>query len=254
VRPISVTESARIVRWAACGAGCRRRTGGTALATPSITLTAMNVDALFAAIGRFSVRFRWPMLLVWVAGAVAAAALLPSLSSVTQNDNTKFLPASAPVEHALKLAAPFGINGQVGTTVIAARTGARLTHADLTALTGLRHRMRRLPTVTKVTDLSLSSDGQAAQFVVFSIPPGPNQSAATTLVDGMQAKTSSVARQTGLAMHLTGPLPIQVDQQNANGSQGNKLQRLTALLIIVLLVLIFRSLSLGVVKLFPAVV
>src|SRR5262249_54002908 len=117
------------------------------------------IDAVFAAIGRFGVRFRWPMLLAWVAGAGAAAALLPSLSSVTQNDNTKFLPASAPVEHALKLAAPFGINGQVGTTVIAARTGARLTHEDLTALAGLRHPMRRLPTVTKVTDLSLSSDG-----------------------------------------------------------------------------------------------
>jgi putative drug exporter of the RND superfamily len=213
----------------------------------------MNVDVLFAALGRFGVRFRWPMLVAWVTGAVAATALLPSLSSVTQNDNTKFLPASAPVEHAIKLAAPFGVNSQMGTTVIAARTGARLTPADFTALTALRHSVRRLATVTKVTDLSVSSDGQAAQFAVLSLPPGPNQSAATDLVNAMRAKVSSAAR-AGLAVHLTGPLPIDVDQQKANGSQGNKLQLLTALLIVVLLVLIFRSLTLALVTLIPAII
>ena len=60
----------------------------------------MHIDAIFGAIGRFAVRFRWLMLLVWIAAAIAAATQLPSLSSVTQNNNTKFLPASAPSEHA----------------------------------------------------------------------------------------------------------------------------------------------------------
>ena len=54
------------------------------------------VGSFFAVIGRLSVRFRWVIVLAWVAGAVAAMALLPSLSSVTQSDNTSFLPAGAP--------------------------------------------------------------------------------------------------------------------------------------------------------------
>ena len=48
-------------------------------------------------------------------------SLLPSLNSVTQNNNTKFLPASAPSEHAAQLAAPFGTASLQPIPVIAAR-------------------------------------------------------------------------------------------------------------------------------------
>ena len=68
----------------------------------------MDIDAIFRGIGSFCLRFRWLVLAVWVAGAIAAASLLPALSSVTQSNNSKFLPASAPSEHAATLAAPFG--------------------------------------------------------------------------------------------------------------------------------------------------
>ena len=53
----------------------------------------MHIDTIFRAIGSFCVRFRWLVLAAWVAGAIAAATLLPALSSVTQSNNTKFLPA-----------------------------------------------------------------------------------------------------------------------------------------------------------------
>ena len=56
----------------------------------------MHIDTIFRAIGSFAVRFRWLVLLAWVVGAIAAVSALPSLNSVTQNNNTKFLPASAP--------------------------------------------------------------------------------------------------------------------------------------------------------------
>ena len=68
----------------------------------------MHIDAIFGAIGRFAVRFRWLVLLVWIAGAIGAATQLPALSSVTQSNNSKFLPASAPSQHAIDLSAPFG--------------------------------------------------------------------------------------------------------------------------------------------------
>ena len=112
----------------------------------------MHFDSIFRGIGAFSVRFRWLMLIVWVAGAFAAATMLPSLNSVTQNNNSKFLPASAPSEHAVQLAAPFGIAGLVPIPVVAARAGAPLTPADAAALTALQHDLHGVSGVTKVLD------------------------------------------------------------------------------------------------------
>jgi len=57
----------------------------------------MHVDAIFGWLGRFSIRFRWLMILAWIVGGIAAVLGLPSLSGVTQSVNCKFLPASAPV-------------------------------------------------------------------------------------------------------------------------------------------------------------
>src|SRR6266480_3013889 len=84
----------------------------------------VHIDLIFRAIGSFCVRFRWLVLAVWVAGAIAAYTLLPALSSVTQSNNSKFLPASAPSEHAATLAAPFGTSGLLPITVVAARQAA----------------------------------------------------------------------------------------------------------------------------------
>ena len=81
------------------------------------------VGTFFAAVGRLSVRFRWVIVLAWAAGAVAAMVLLPSLSSVTQSDNTSFLPASAPSEQAAQLASPLQGASLTAVTVVAATPG-----------------------------------------------------------------------------------------------------------------------------------
>src|SRR6202451_75572 len=117
----------------------------------------MRVDAIYGAIGRFSVRFRWLVLLVWILGAIAASTQLPSLSSVTQGNNQKFLPANAPSSQAADLAAPFGTSGLEPVPVVAATTnGGKLTPADLAALTSLEHRLLSVPGIKKVID-----DGQS---------------------------------------------------------------------------------------------
>ena len=105
----------------------------------------MHIDTIFRAIGSFCVRFRWLVLAAWVAGAIAAATLLPALSSVTQSNNTKFLPASAPSEHAATLAAPFGTANLVPIPVVVARSGSPLTPADVTAVTNLKSELGKSP-------------------------------------------------------------------------------------------------------------
>src|SRR6266436_4378271 len=98
----------------------------------------MHVDAIFGASGRWAVRLRWLVLLIWVVGAIAAVTQLPSLSSVTQSNNSKFLPASAPSQHAIDLSAPFGSANLLPIPVIAATTSRPLTAADISAVTSLQ--------------------------------------------------------------------------------------------------------------------
>jgi putative drug exporter of the RND superfamily len=215
-------------------------------------LSAVRIETIFRTIGVFSVKLRWLVVLAWVAGAMAAVSLLPSLSSVTQSNNSKFLPASAPSEHAIELAAPFGTANLFPIPMVAARTATPLTSADLSALTTLRSTLHSVPGVVQVVDGGLSTGGHAEQIVALVRQGGGNQNYATDLVDGLRAKIAQAGLPAGLQAHLAGSIAAQVDQQQASGNTGNKLQLLSLLFIIVLLVLIFRSLTLALVTVVPA--
>ena len=213
----------------------------------------MHIDAIFSAVGRFAVRFRWLVLLVWILGAVAAVTQLPALSSVTQNNNSKFLPASAPSEHAAELAAPFGTANLIPIPVVVARPGSPLTPADVAATTALQQQLRTVPTISRVLDAGRSADGQAVQLVVLAEQGGGNQNQETDLVNALRAKIAQARLPAGLQAHLAGDVAIQVDQQKASGNQGNTVQDVSIVFIVGLLVLIFRSLTLALTTIAPAV-
>ena len=212
----------------------------------------MRIDAIFGAIGRFAVRFRWLLLLAWIVGAFAAVTQLPSLASVTNNNNSTFLPASAPSEHAAKLAAPLGTANLFGIPVVAARSGAALTPADVTAVSTLQAQLSKVSGVSRVQDLGRSPDGQAEQLQVLAKASGGGQSQQTDLVNAMRSTIARAGLPAGLRVHLAGDVAISVDQQKASGNTGGKVQNFSALFIIVLLVLIFRSLTLALTTLAPA--
>jgi putative drug exporter of the RND superfamily len=212
----------------------------------------MRIDATFGAIGRFVVRLRWLVVLVWIVGAIAAATQLPSLANVSQPNNTKFLPASAPSERAAVLAEPFGTAGLQPIPVVAARTATPLTPADEAAMASLQGRLTSVSGVAKVLDLGVSPDGHAEQLVVLASQlNGGNPDAALNLVDALRAKIAGAGLPAGLQVHLAGDIAAAVDQQKASGSTGNQVEDLSLLFIIVLLVLIFRSLTLAITTLIP---
>ncbi|HMH90994.1 MAG TPA: hypothetical protein VK586_07915, partial [Streptosporangiaceae bacterium] len=122
----------------------------------------------FAATGRLAVRFRWAIVLAWAAGAAAAMALLPSLSSVTQSDNTSFLPASAPSEQAAQLASPLQGAALTAVTVVGARSSGTLTGPDEAFVARLKESLARIPRVVSVRDAGQSADGQAEQITVLA--------------------------------------------------------------------------------------
>jgi putative drug exporter of the RND superfamily len=213
----------------------------------------MRVDAIYGALGRFSVRFRWLVVLVWIAGAIAASTQLPGLSSVTQSNNQKFLPASAASSQAADLAKPFGTSNRQPIPVVAATSSGPLTAADVAALTRLQANLATVPDVSKVVNGGRSPDGQAEQLIAMAeFTGGGNQSWATNIVDGLRAQIAKSSLPAGLHAHVAGDLAVQVDQQKASGSTSNRVQSLSVLFVILLLVFIFRSFSLAVTTVLPA--
>jgi uncharacterized membrane protein YdfJ with MMPL/SSD domain len=99
--------------------------------------------------------------------------ILPSLSSVTQGNNSAFLPANAPSEQAAQLAAPFGSTNLIPVPVVAAASQGTLTAADVTWLTGLQHDLGSVKTVVAVTGSGVSLRQNALDPGFHGVPTGP---------------------------------------------------------------------------------
>src|SRR5262249_56444127 len=112
-------------------------------------------------------------------------------------------------------------------------------------------RLKTVSGVAKVQDAGVSSDGHAIQLVVLAQQGGGNDNYATDLINGLRAKIAQAGLPAGLQAHLAGDVAAQVDQQKASGNTGNKIEALSLLFIIALLVLIFRSLTLALVTVIP---
>ncbi|MHB8329739.1 MAG: hypothetical protein ACYDD6_08975, partial [Acidimicrobiales bacterium] len=142
----------------------------------------------FAALGRFTVRFRWAILVVWVIGAPLAASAMPSLSSVAKNDNTAFLPNTAPSQRAAEMAVPFQPKSNGTALLVAVRASAPLTAADKAAIARAEAAIARLPVVRAVRDQGTSADGHAQKAsVVMDLPPFGGGTRATDAVDAVRA-------------------------------------------------------------------
>jgi putative drug exporter of the RND superfamily len=221
-----------------------------------------SVSACFAAVGRLSVRFRWVILLAWVAGAAAAMVLLPSLSSVTQSDNTSFLPASAPSEQAAQLASPLQEASLTAVGVVAARPGGPLTDPVLTstdqaAIARLAGALGRVDRVTAVRDAGESADGRAEQLTVLAglaQSGGLATSQQASLVAALRNVIRAAALPPGLAAHTAGPVATRVDNNATSGKTGSQVQWFSILFVIALLVAVFRSALAPLIAVLPAVV
>jgi putative drug exporter of the RND superfamily len=212
----------------------------------------VRIHAIFGGIGAFAVKFRWFVIAAWLIAAFAVPHYLPSLNSVTQGNNSAFLPASAPSEQAAQLAAPFGGTNLTPVPVVAAVSQGTLTAADAAWLTTLQHDLGTVPTVVTVHDLGRSADGQAEQLQVLSNVGGGDQAGQTTLINDLRAEIEKAAPPPGLQVHLAGDIAINVDQQAKSGTTGNQVEVVAALFILVLLLLIFRSLLAPLITLIPA--
>jgi RND superfamily putative drug exporter len=219
------------------------------------------VGSFFAAAGRLSVRFRWVIVLAWAGGAVAAMTLLPSLASVTQSDNTSFLPASAPSQRAAQLASPLQGAGLTAVTVVAARPGGPLGGAGQAFSARLAASLSRVARVVTVRDAGQSADGQAEQLTVLAAlaqSGGLATSQQATLVagvrDAIRAAARGEAEPPGFSVHTAGTVASRVDTNATSAKTGGQVQWFSIVFVIALLIAVFRSALAPLIAVLPAVV
>jgi putative drug exporter of the RND superfamily len=214
-----------------------------------------RVANAFGRLGRFTVRFRWLILVFWFVLAGVASHALPSLGSEINNNNSQFLPANAPSEQAAVLATP--LLGDPNTTsqvnVVAARASGTLSASDVALVQQEATALKKLPRVTSVQFIGLSHDRVAAQLLVNSNVNQADITTQKTLIDRIQHSFGSLGAPAGLSFHVAGPVAANVANQDQSQKTGNRVQGISALLIIILLLVIFRSILAPLVTLFPPV-
>ncbi|HET9098341.1 MAG TPA: MMPL family transporter [Candidatus Saccharimonadales bacterium] len=197
----------------------------------------------FAAVGRFSVRFRWLVLIFWIVALVLIVNGLPTLSSVTKSDNTSFLPASSPTEKAINLENRFQTAGTVSVPVIiATRDGSQLTSQETAQLPKLVSQLGKTNGVAHVVDRGKSADGQAdiveVQAKILANGPEAN---ITSFIKSLRSDINAAKLSSNLQAHLSGQLAVAVDNSKGSNSQNSSLQAGTVIFIIILLLVIFKA-------------
>ncbi len=212
------------------------------------------MHAAFAAIGRFSVRFRWYIVPAWLVATILAGSFFPTLASVTKANNTDFLPAKTPSMVAAKLAEPFQKADLTPVTVVASRASGVLNTADSQAISALITKLKTVHTVTVVKDLGSSPDGVAEQLTVLSSAAEGQDGPLQSLVSDLRTAIAASPMPADLRVNLAGEIPSQIDTQKKSGSQGNKVDLLSIAFILVLLLVIFRSILAPFLTLIPAAI
>jgi RND superfamily putative drug exporter len=213
------------------------------------------VNRFFEALGRTVVRYRYLVVLLWIVLAVVSSKALPSASSEVNNDNTRFLPASAPSSKAAELAVPVegGTSNDSQIFIVASRAGAPLTALDEEAIVREVASVRLVPLVLSAHQIGTSSDGQATQILVEARVSPMDEPTQTTIVNRLQDTFARARAPDGLEFHLAGEVATNVANASGSNKTGGTVQLFSILFILVLLLVIFRSILAPFLTLLPPV-
>ncbi len=203
----------------------------------------------FEAIGRFSVRFRWFIIIAWLVAIPVLSNNLPKLNDVAKNDNSKFLPKNSQTQKAAELETAFQSTDTTSRVDLAAARDGQLTPADLAVVEKITNDIKTVQGVTDVRLNGVSVDGKA---VAYSIGLGERAQGmeSIALADDVRAKMKTEIP--GLQIHLAGQLAQEVDNEKQNSSTSSKTEIYNVIFIILLLLLVFRAFLAPIVTLIPA--
>lgn len=207
---------------------------------------------MFKSLAKFSVKFRWPIIIFWIAMVPLVSANFPKLNDVEKNNTSDFLPKNSQTVVGASLEDSFKQKDTATNSVIvAARSGGKLTPADYAALQRMTENVKKVKDITETRPFGTSADGQAQSYFV-GITGAAFGQGAFDIIQNVRDAIHKTNFPAGLQVHMTGDLAAEVDQENANNSGRNKTEKYSIILILALLLLVYRSLLAPLITLLPA--
>ncbi len=198
-------------------------------------------------------RLKWVVLVFWVVLAAAAAPLAGALTDEQENDVAAWLPSDAESTRALQLQTELGSDPDLLPAVIVYERTAGLTAADTAAVQEDVSALGQLDALDgTIVGPVPAEDGQSVQLIVPLNVGSDGWEAIAPLVDGIRAEVSDGP--TGLGTWVTGPAGSAADSAEAfEGIDGTLLFAALGVVVLILLVT-YRSPVLWVLPIFSAVI
>ncbi len=201
---------------------------------------------MFEKLGRFVVRRPWWVIGAWIIAAAAIISVAPTLTDVTNQDQTEFLPDSYESIQAQQLAEEtFGTRADVTATIVVTRTDEQpLTDADQETVVGLAGDLESAGidhVVAVTTGPEFVAPNSVVQLVNVDLEGNPNDPELTQAIRDLRDEIEPLVDDTGLNAGVTGELAQFADSEDAFERALQVVGIATFVLIIGLLLLIFRS-------------
>ena len=185
---------------------------------------------------------KWVVLVFWIAVFAVAGPLSAKLNSAQQNDSSAWLPSNAESTQVVELAKRFAPTDIFPALVVYERADGAITPADQAKVAADVKRFAGVEDVTgEVVGPIPSEDGQALQVVVpiKVAEEGNGWEELTPRIE--ELRSISQADTGGLGVYVTGPAGYFADFASVFSGFDATLLYITALIVIVILLITYRS-------------
>jgi RND superfamily putative drug exporter len=208
---------------------------------------------MFGTIGQLVTARPWLVVAIWVVAAAGIIGFAPHIGSVTNSDQSAFLPASAESAKAADLASRAfpSSRGATAVLVVTRVDGQPLNTTDIARIGQLASGLRA-PAVGGVQfdPQQMVAANRSVALVGVQFTGAAQAAPVKQAVATLRADATAALDGTGLRAEMTGQAAIVVDNANAFSRATTIVTLATVALIVVLLLLVFRS---PVAALFPLV-
>jgi putative drug exporter of the RND superfamily len=187
-------------------------------------------------------RTKWVVLFFWIVVFAVAGPLAGKLNSAQENDSSAWLPSNAESTQVVELAERFTPSDVFPALVVYERPDGAVTPADQAKVAADIKRFAGIPDVSgEVLGPIPSEDGQALQVVVpiKVSEEGNGWEALAPQIEEMRSIAQSDAG--GLGAYVTGPAGYFADFSEVFSGFDSTLLYITAVIVIVILLLTYRS-------------
>jgi RND superfamily putative drug exporter len=183
---------------------------------------------------------KWIVLVLWVVIMGIASPLAGKLTGAQKNEASSWLPKNAESTQVVNLSERFRPSDVFPALVVYDRGGAPVTAADQAKAAADVSRLRGVPHVVQVIGPVRAQDGQALQTVVqVKFPPNQGWDALPPVIKSMRGIAAGSAA--GLSSHVTGPAGYAGDFGSVFSGFDSTLLYITAAIVIIILLLTYRS-------------